>query len=711
MKTGSGYIRVNSDQTTEETWNPYPADLVALLAITIFLISMIVFGITAFRTVTWWDNAEYSLAAKTLGVAHPPGSLLLTLLGYVVVHLPLGIQTAFVLNLFAGFLGAITVIVIFLITVHLLRFELAVFPRDLQIGAILFPLLGAFISSLIFAFSETVWQYSVKFTPYILTALFTVMILFAILRWWNQPDSPFAYWWLFGILLLFALDFSVHRTNLLLFPGFIIVVLIRSPQTFLRLHAWLSALGGLILGLSFHLLLIPMAAHHQYLNFGDPSNLARFWDYVTLKQAGGGWLISLFPRTAPFWKYQIMDYLRSLGINFFNYSKWFGVFGYFPGILALIGFVFMWIHRKRLAIAMTILFLFSSLGMVIYLNLPQDFYRPVARHYLPSFVFVAIWIAYGSGTLLINLWKHPSRLHSAFSLIFVLLLVGTAVAQLTQNYKSVDGSKRTFAEDFARDFLLNLPPNAILFTGGDIDTFPLWYLQAADGVRQDITICNLSLLNSSWFIHHLMHLDANIPLNLSPAEIDQLRPIAWKDSTVSLPAPENIEKANPSGDSSSLHVTIPPLTGSKILLVQDQIVLQIIRQNHWKRPLYISNLAGGTTPNWLAPLLSTEGVVSRIIPIKHPSVNVKILSINLLSKYQYRGYANPSLPVDQPMRWASSAFYRAFITLGNVLTDREDIAQCSAVKNEMLVKLPPERLQPSEGMLHAISAMCGQQNE
>ncbi len=191
-----------------------------LIPFVVGLISLVVYWMTAFRTVTWWDNGEYALAAVTLGIAHPPGSLITTLLGWVVTLLPLGIPKIVSLNFFAGLLGALTVSLACLIAVQLVR---KLENHHKENGSRSSIIIGGVAGGLILAFGETPWLYAIKFTPYILTALFTSIILLSMLKWWNTSDTKSGYFWFAIVLLLFGLDFSVHRTNLLLLPALLIL--------------------------------------------------------------------------------------------------------------------------------------------------------------------------------------------------------------------------------------------------------------------------------------------------------------------------------------------------------------------------------------------------------------------------------------------------------------------------------------------------------
>jgi hypothetical protein len=657
-------------------------------------LSAAVYWNTSYETITWWDSSEYSLAAITLGVGSPPGSLLLTILGWVVSKVPTGLSAIYSLNLFAGALAAFTCgMVCFLATCLYSSAALAynVPNRKLQVSAVA----SAAVASLTLAFSETTWLYAVRFTPYILTVVMTVLILWAMLKWWEAAEPGQSVRWLLVIALLFGLDFSAHRTNALLIPGLFFWVLLRRPGVFLRVKTWLAGILGLAAGLSVHLLIIPMAAARPFLNIDNPSNLSRFWDWVSLQQIGGGFLLDIRERKGDFFGDQAMDYINMFADNLFSFDGPMGLPGVIPFALGVTGLALIWRRNARLGAGLLILFTMTSAGAIIYFNVPVGFFRSMDRHYMPSLVIFAVWMAYAAGDLSARLWNLKSRYRTVVVVLAGLVLLSLPVYQVARNLRNADGTGRYFAYDTALNYLAGLPQNAILFTYGDNDTFPPWFVQQIEGFRPDVIICNQPLLNTSWYLSQLLERYADFPVDLSEEEAAQLNIIPWQDSTVVI-AGANDGKAFdlPDGSdlSDSLHIDVSPSVADRFLLVQDQIVLRVLSDNQWRRPICF---AGGA-PQYLRPFARAEGLTHRVIPMREPPVNVDILKKNLLEEYSYRGYNDPDIPMVWTTRNQAVNLCYAFLTLIQAEYDNGNIDKARDVAEKMLMLLPPERvaLQP-----------------
>jgi len=668
----------------------------------VFVVSFIVYWLTAYRTITWWNNAELSLAAILLGVSHPPGSLLAILTGWVVTKLPLGVSDIFALNLYTGFMASLTAAIVSYLALRIAATQESG-DRD-EIIRVCF----AMAAGLIFAFSETVWLYAVKFTPYMLSALMTSIIMWAMWCWWREADNESGVKWLFVIALLFGLDFSIHRTNLLLLPGFIVWIALRRPGLFKSLRIWALSLVGFFGGLSIHLLIMPIAARRPFINFGNPDNWNAFRDYVTLKQYGGGWLVNLYPRKADFFTVQVPDYLDALSANFFTAEGITALPGLLPLILGLAGLVVLWKREKRLAIGTLILFLLASLGAVIYFNTPENFIRAMNRHYLPSFVIFSIWIVYATVSIATYAGKLVSWRRMIAMSVAALLLASSVVYLVVRNYRASDGSDKYFTHDFGNNLMAPLDDNAILIVMGDNDTYSTWFVQRAEGIREDVTILNVGLLNTPWYLKQVIAGDPDLPLLLTDSDIDELSFMSWQDTVIHVAGDCDPEKYRLPSDfllPDTVAINVPPTIADKYIMVQDQVLLKMIVENSWKRPIYFASTGARQRLPWLAPFLRLEGTVTRLIPVESPPTNTELMRENLFERYQYRGYADEHQVIDNVSRNIATNYYSSFISLAMTHLEAGDAVSCTQTLDVMEKVLPLERLNPPANLAQYVEVI------
>ncbi len=686
---------------------PVPARAQLLVASLLAFVSpLILYWSTRYSSITWWETAEYASAAICLGNPHPPGSLLLTLIGWLFTRLPLGVSDILSLNLLAGLLAAATGAMIVLISLKLLESPGPSLKSASRGGAWWIASLGAVLGSLVFTLGETLWIYAIKFTPYVLTALFTSSILWVAVNWWRTADRADAFRWLFMIGLLIGLDFSVHRTNAVLLPGLFVWILILHPRTLTSIRSWMTGITGLLAGLSLHLLIMPIAARQPFLNAGNPETLSQFWDYVSLKQLGGSFLMKFFPRKGAFWGDQVSDFLEAFAANFCT-AEGLGLFGWLPLVLGAAGLAFMWQRRRRLAIAFAVLLVVTAAATVFYFNIPADFFRSLHRHYLPCLLTFAVLVAYGGGSLALRAWSLTGRSRPVAVVLTGLLLLALPVSQVMRNFNALDGSRSYFAEDFARNMFAGLEPKAIIIVSGDNDTFPMWFLQVAENHRPDVTVLNMSLLNTSWYVMDQISRDSLLPLSLAEEEIEGLRPRVWTDTTICVAAPENLAGFDlPAGTTvpDSICLAVGP-SFENILLISDQILVKMFQENQWRRPFYLAGTAGPSRLPWLQPYLRFEGLVSRAVPLESPPLNQGILTENLINRYSYRGWDKPGVEIESVSRQMALNTCGGFMTLARLQLSAGDNASASETLNALELRLPLDRLQPPEHFRQAIEQM------
>jgi hypothetical protein len=276
-----------------------------------------------------------------------------------------------------------------------------------------------------------------------------------------------------------------------------------------------------------------------------------------------------------------------------------------------------------------------TIGLVFYLNFSDGAYNrliaPIAEvrnrdyFYTPGFMYFALLIGVGLAAFLEWLggktdpanssakpwpaWAFPAAL-----IVAVLLPIHTASANFTRN----DRSGNFIPWDYASNILQSCDRNGIIFTNGDNDTFPLWFLQEVDGVRKDVRVVNLSLLNTPWYIHQLKD-QMNVPITLSDDEIDKLVPFRIQGY-------------------------------DRVWRVQDEMVKQIITNSQadgWQMPVYFAMTVSPENKLGLDDHLILEGMALRVVETSgtdriNPAVGYRIFT----NPANFRGIADPNVRKD-----------------------------------------------------------------
>ena len=323
------------------------------------------------------------------------------------------------------------------------------------------------------------------------------------------------------------------------------------------------------------------------------------------------------------------------------------VYFFLPLLLGLIGLAVHVQRDWRRALAVGVLFLVTGVGIIVYLN--QTPYQPRERDYsyVASFFAFALWIGIGA-TGLVELATDALRGRGAAAQRLAGLAVAAALflavpgLMAAQNWDDHDRSGRRIATDFARNLLESTAPNAILLTNGDNDTFPLWYLQEVEGVRRDVRVVNLSLLNTPWYIRQLRDQasreSAPIPMSVTDADLagisgpidvqptGNLAPRLIGETEAALPvdrrAFSDVAVAGRIDDvPSAMRWQLrgaPFGQGQSVLYTADLAVLDILKnvaEGGWQRPVYFASTVAESSELGLQPYFQNEGLARRVVPI------------------------------------------------------------------------------------------------
>lgn len=414
-----------------------------------------------------------------------------------------------------------------------------------------------------------------------------------------------------------------------------------------------------------------------------------------------------------------------------------------PLILGLIGIFFQAKRDPNYFYVNLMLFLMMGVVLVLYLNSPPIEPRERDYIYVGSFYAFAIWA--GLGTLALADWlgKMTKNL-STGAIIATLLTLPIAGLMAAQNWDDHDRKGRYFSVDSARNFLASCAPNAILFTGGDNDTFPLWYVQEVEGFRTDVRVIVLSYFDTDWYVEQMTkQADESQPLPFSLAperyqkgtndvlyvmERENLNAISAREYLKLLNSGSDLLKMQTGGKSvvnmvpsrnlilevDSSFVTndeiVPPqfkdLFASQINLrvtgnyvtKGTMMLIDLIVNNNWERPIYFNNTSLSTIGLDLENHVVMEGMTYRLLPVRKPDyirgelVNTDLAYQNLMEKFAFRGMNDPNAYLDEEFRRFTSNHRSAINTIAMALLDENDMERAANVLNKGLEAMPHEAI-------------------
>jgi hypothetical protein len=344
-----------------------------------------------------------------------------------------------------------------------------------------------------------------------------------------------------------------------------------------------------------------------------------------------------------------------------------------------------------------LLFILTGLAIVVYLN--QYPLQPRERDYAyaASFYAYAIWIGLGVYAIFDLLKKKINALASA-SIVTILCLAFVPGIMASENWDDHDRSNRYIARDFAHNYLNSCAPNAILFTHGDNDTFPLWYAQEVEGIRTDVRIVNLSLLNTDWYIDQMKRkaYDSDpVPFGMEHEQyINGVRDVVYINERIAefvdlkkaidfvasddkrtkqqvgqnqwidyLPAnkfiiPVDKEKVIKSGavkpeDADKILPEIRFILNKDRIMKSELMILDLLANNNWERPVYFVS-TGGDAEIGIDEYLQVDGFAYRFVPIKTPvksyletgRIDSDIMYNKLMNEFKWGNMNNPDVWLD-----------------------------------------------------------------
>ncbi len=327
-----------------------------------------------------------------------------------------------------------------------------------------------------------------------------------------------------------------------------------------------------------------------------------------------------------------------------------------PLLFGFIGLFFHFSKDPKMATVYLLMFLFMGVLAAIQQNQQDPQPRERDYFYTGSFLVWCLWIGLGTYTLIDQILKQKFKTVPVISILIIsLILVPVNMAAGGWKMHSRAGNFLPF--DYSYNILQSCEKDAILFTNGDNDTFPLWYLQDVAGVRRDIRIVNLSLGNTLWYIHQLKNRSPwgakPIPLSftdesLTVPETDE-RALTYEigpAQQISIPVPRDIMEKytndfellkNPEMTFTFVGKPYFEKDGRQYYLirVQDKLILDILKSVKWRRPVYFSTTVGYDAYSGLQDFFRVEGMAQRICPVRQSTnmgdaIDEKIMEKHLL---------------------------------------------------------------------------------
>jgi hypothetical protein len=431
-------------------------------------------------------------------------------------------------------------------------------------------------------------------------------------------------------------------------------------------------------------------------------------------------------------------------------------FYFLPLILGIVGMIWHYRRDKHDAWTVMLLFFFTGLAIVLYLN--QYPYQPRERDYAyaASFYTFAIWIGLGVAAIAEKLKQKKVPYAVAGALTSVACLVAVPGIMAKEGWDDHDRSHRLTSRDIAWNYLQSTAPNAIIFTNGDNDTFPLWYAQDVENVRTDVRVVNLSLLNTDWYIDQMKrkaYQSDAVPFSLTHDKYVQGTRDYVPFYDRSVPGYTNVKdvmnfissenpdaKVRTQGGSELNYFptkkffikvdkeavlkngVVKPEDADKIvdtifwdvdrsyLMKADLMILDLIANNDWTRPIYFAVTVGGDSYLNLEPYFQLEGLAYRFVPIRtNPDasgqtgrVGVKQMYDNMMNKFLWGNMSREEVYLDQNNLNMTMNFRNNFSRLAEGLYAEGKLDSTLAVLDKMNQEIPDKTVPYNVMMLRPL---------
>lgn len=493
----------------------------ALLASVFVLIFYI---LTLARGLIASDSGELAAVQYTLGIAHPTGYPLFTILGYLFSHIPIPVRPIIKLNFLTALWSTLTVFVLINTIKRILdnyKIYLTIpdslkdkFTERFELSEN-FKIIIAVFGGLVFGFSRTLWFNSLSVEVYSLHIFLFSLSFYFMTQAFERRNEKFESKFLndpcFLTVVFLALGFTNHLSTVYLIPGFLYIYFYElnfSKRKLSKLFFY-SVIGFIILSAFY--LYIPIRAKMQpSLNWGNPVTFKDFINHIS----GRLYHQFLFPSIGEYFS-NIGNFLNTLTISF-DRSKFTGSDFGVTIILSFFGIIISAFVFRKLFNFLMLIIITTVLISSIY-NIPD-----IDSYYLPAHFIISIFSSLGLFYLLsIKMKEKLKQTISGIIIIFSLIF------QLNANYSRVDLSNHTIVDDYTNYLLNSVEENSIMLSSRSLFYFPSLYYQLVEGVRKDVVVAEYKLLQQKWYYTQLSKLhpesivlkDTVVSLNMNNREV------------------------------------------------------------------------------------------------------------------------------------------------------------------------------------------------
>ena len=483
----------------------------------------------------------------------------------------------------------------------------------------------------------------------------------------------------------------------------------------------------IVIGYSTYVMIYIRSGLNPNIDENNPDTIEAFINYLNREQYGEHtfdrvteWQQSpnrdLYTSASDFfWNYQINKmYIRYFLWNFagsddktgnVDWAKFFAI----PLLLGLFG---AWYHFNKdwkHALAVFALFFMTGLAIIIYLNQPDPQPRERDYSYVGSFFAFAIWIGIGTAGILEWVSKIGEKQGQIMPIAMgAILFVISPIQMLLKNYDQQDRSGNYVASDYSYNMLISCEDDAVLYTNGDNDTFPLWYLQEVENVRPDLRVANLSLLNTDWYILQLKHFQPTVPISLTDEQIKLMtspqgfeKVLSWpRKRRIELEFPNRIRKEESKEFATHFELRdypdkisfdLSPKLAKRFLRVQDYMILNTLYANNFRKPLYFAVTTSSSNQlDGLRNYLRMDGLVLKITTIPNWSIQPDLLYDNLVHKFRYRNLNNKDVYFNENIVGLLQNYRAAFSQLANYYLTTNDTSKFKDVVRKIYEVMPSD---------------------